>query len=311
MKILSWDVGIIHLAYCILEYNSENNKFKIHSWEQINIASDKVDTKCNCCNKNGKYYCLNSKDEKVFLCGTHKKKYVPIQVTLEDLFIKVGKLTSGKDKGNTCQFESKVKCSKNSTYQAKTNLDEKLKFTDSYKEECHCTVHAKSIIKKINNSRKLQSSKKVNSMKLSIDTLRYNLVSELESRPHLLNVDKVLIENQPAFKNPKMKAISSTIYDYFLIRGMFDKERTKSVIESVKYICPSNKLKVNEDNTIQTLSKTSDNKKYKMTKQLGVQYCKQLIKHDQSKLDFLATQKKKDDLCDAFLQGAHYLSLQI
>ena len=110
MKILSWDVGIIHLAYCILDYNPENNKYTIYSWEQINIATDKVDTKCSCCKKNGKYYYLNSKDEKVFLCGTHKKKYVPIEVTLEDLFI--------KEKGNTCQFESKIKCCKNSTYQA-------------------------------------------------------------------------------------------------------------------------------------------------------------------------------------------------
>ena len=303
MKILSFDVGIIHLAYCILDYNNETKKFKIHEWEQINIADDNEDTKCSCCSKNGKYYCLDCNNEKMFLCGTHKKKYVPIEVELEDIFT--------KEKGNVCQYEGKKKCQKNSTYQAKINLHEKLKFTNDYKKECYCTAHAKSIIKSINNSRKIKSAKKINSMKMSIDTLRFNLVKELESRKELLMVDKVLIENQPAFKNPKMKAISSTIYDYFLIRGIFDKERTNSTIQAVKYICPSNKLKVNEDNTIQTLSKTSDNKKYKMTKQLGVQYCKQLIQHDQDKLDFLATQKKKDDLCDAFLQGAHFLSLQI
>ena len=301
MKILSWDVGIIHLAYCILDYNTETKKYKIYDWEQINIASDDEDTKCSCCSKNGKYYCLNHEDTKVYLCGVHKKKYVPIEVKLEDLF--------DKDKGNTCVYEGKNKCTKNSTYQAKINLNDKLNFTKNYVKECYCTAHTKSILNKLNNSRKLQSLKKINAMKMSIDILRYNLVAELEKRGSLLQVDKVLIENQPAFKNPKMKAISSTIYDYFLIRGIFDKERTHSNICAVKYICPSNKLKVNEDNTIQTLSKTTDNKKYKMTKQLGIIYCKQLISHDQSKLDFLATQKKKDDLCDAFLQGAHYLSI--
>ena len=303
MRILSFDVGIIHLAYCILDYNKETKKFKIYEWEQINIADDSGDTNCSCCSKNGKYYCLNSQDEKVYLCGTHKKKYIPIQVTTEDIFDKI--------KGGTCCYEGKSKCVKNSTYQAKINLNDKLNFTKNYVKECYCTAHVKSILNKLNNSRKLQSMKKINSMKMSIDTLRFNLVTELEKRSSLLQVDKVLIENQPAFKNPKMKAISSTIYDYYLIRGIFDRERTNSTIQAVKYICPSNKLKVNEDNTIQTLSKTSDNKKYKMTKQLGIQYCKQLISHDQSKLDFLATQKKKDDLCDAFLQGAHFLSLQV
>ena len=101
-----------------------------------------------------------------------------------------------------------------------------------------------------------------------------------------------------------MKSISSTIYDYFLIRGIIDKEKTQSKIHTVKYISPSNKLKVDADNTIKTLSKTADNQKYKLTKQLGIQYCKQLIAHDTINLDFLGTQKKKDDLCDAFLQGA-------
>ena len=302
MRILSFDVGIIHLAYCILDYNKETSKFKIYDWEQINIADDSGDTKCSGCSRIGKYYCLNSQDEKVFLCGIHKKHYTPIEVNLEDIF--------EKEKVGSCSYEGTSKCTKNATYQAKINLDDKLNFSKNYVKECYCSVHAKSIIKSLNNSRKLQSMKKINSMKMSIDTLRFNLVTELEKRVSLLQVDKVLIENQPAFKNPKMKAISSTIYDYYLIRGIIDKERTNSTIQAVKYICPSNKLKVNEDNTLETLSKTSDNKKYKMTKQLGIQYCKQLIKHDQSQLDFLATQKKKDDLCDAFLQGAHFLSLQ-
>ena len=44
-----------------------------------------------------------------------------------------------------------------------------------------------------------------------------------------------LIENQPTLRNPKMKAISSTIYDYYLIRGIFDKDRTNSNIKLVKY----------------------------------------------------------------------------
>jgi hypothetical protein len=294
MKIISWDVGIIHLAYCIMEFDKDKNTYKIYDWKQINLTNfDENLYKCcknnkngEKCNSNGKYF-YTENNERKYVCGRHKSKYIPKIITIDEYF--------KKEKGDVCNYINKEKkCSKKSTYQSE--------------KYCYCTVHAKSFIKRENKSQQLQSIKKVNSMKMSIDILRYNLVTKLEELPQLLNVDKVLIENQPSLKNPKMKAISSTIYDYFLIRGIIDKERTKSNIKYVKYISPSNKLKVDEDNTIKTLSKTSDNKKYKMTKQLGILYCKQLIKNDKNNLDFLDTQKKKDDLCDAFLQGAYYLS---
>jgi hypothetical protein len=39
---------------------------------------------------------------------------------------------------------------------------------------------------------------------------------ELEKRKSLLNANYVVIENQPSFKNPRMKSIASTLYDYYL-----------------------------------------------------------------------------------------------
>ena len=41
----------------------------------------------------------------------------------------------------------------------------------------------------------------------------------------------VLIENQPVLRNPRMKTISETLFNYFLCRGIVDKERTKSTIK--------------------------------------------------------------------------------
>ena len=49
-----------------------------------------------------------------------------------------------------------------------------------------------------------------------------NLIKELDERPKLLDIDTITIENQPAFKNPKMKSIQTIIYTYFLIRGRID-----------------------------------------------------------------------------------------
>jgi len=42
-----------------------------------------------------------------------------------------------------------------------------------------------------------------------------------------------------------------------------------------------------------------------MTKKLGVKYCQSLI--NKKDYDILAEHKKKDDMCDAFLQGFQYL----
>jgi hypothetical protein len=62
VKILSWDVGIINMAYCLLEVN--DNKFKILEWELINLIPDHI---CNTCKKkanlsvNNEYYCTTHK----------------------------------------------------------------------------------------------------------------------------------------------------------------------------------------------------------------------------------------------------------
>ena len=64
----------------------------------------------------------------------------------------------------------------------------------------------------------------------TIDELNYDLIKTLESYKQFIDVDIVIIENQPTLKNPKMKAISSALYNYFLIRGIFDKKINKSNI---------------------------------------------------------------------------------
>ena len=45
------------------------------------------------------------------------------------------------------------------------------------------------------------------------------IVNTLSKKSNFLDVDKVVIENQPALKNPTMKSIQMMIYSYFLIEG--------------------------------------------------------------------------------------------
>lgn len=293
MKVLSWDVGIIHLAYCVMEMD-ENNKWKIYNWGQINLASDKMIQSCDFNNEHKK--CKNKakfsfvKDgEKQCYCGVHIKKQNIKELLWEDLF-------------KECEV---TKC----CYSEKCKV--KAKYS-SIENKTYCKTHSKSYLKSLNNLLKVKPIKKKSVMKISIDVLRFNLVKELEQKPFLLDVDCVLIENQPTLKNPKMKAISSTLYDYFLIRGIFDKELTNSKIKLVKYMSPSNKLKLNSNNEIEKVKReTNSTNKYKLTKTLAVEYTRILLKDQPTWLGFLNSHKKKDDLADSFLQGVYYISKNI
>ena len=54
MIIISWDVGIIHLAYCVLEYlvddSKNNSSVNILDWDEINLIEDDR-IKMECCGK--------------------------------------------------------------------------------------------------------------------------------------------------------------------------------------------------------------------------------------------------------------------
>ena len=75
MKILSFDVGIKNLAYCIL-----NEKKEILNWNIINLIEN-IEETChdicgngNNCTKLSKYY-YQKENEIVYICGMHQKKH--------------------------------------------------------------------------------------------------------------------------------------------------------------------------------------------------------------------------------------------
>ena len=130
------------------------------------------------------------------------------------------------------------------------------------------------------------------------------MVQLLNDKPDFLNVDVIIIENQPALKNPTMKTIQMLLYSYFLVNGVTVEEKPLNNIEMIN---ARNKLKAYNGPTVECEIKD----KYKRTKFLGVKYCDIMI-NENSKIDekykkMFKDSKKKDDLSDAYLQGIYWL----
>ena len=294
-KICSWDVGIEHLAYCVMQKNMDpnpQNKYIISKWNIIDLMPITEVTGLKCCIKNKKadkectnnpIYCVYRNNEYVGFCGTHVKQ-------IED--VASFKECKKEDEHVCCNVSKSNKiCGKKAKYGKNNNY--------------YCKPH-KLILEKEEN--KPQKIKKLKCRKIRVEELRVNMFKILDNIPEIFAADEIIIENQPTLKNPKMKAMADALFDYYVIKGIMLKIHNSN-IKDVKLICPSNKLKVNEDNSVEILARTTDEKKYKVTKQLSVKYCKQLIQNDKANLDHFLSFKKNDDLADCFLQGCYYLDI--
>jgi hypothetical protein len=294
-RVCSWDVGIKNLAYCILEIDGD--KFKILDWDIINLVKENKLTCCGSlksstiCGKNAKFKTTYKKEVKGY-CKTHSSQYTPIlESRLKDHFTVDSK-------------KEKHKC----TYINKNDKDCPSKGFNLFDDKYLCNSHYKQINKRFSKDIGLQKKKKQSCYGEGPFSLSQKLVNCLDKIPELLDVDDVIIENQPSLKNPAMKTVASFLYSYFTIRSVVDADKNnKRRVQEIKFISPSNKLKVNEDQTMEVLNGAKADKTYKLTKQLAIKYTKILLKNDSKMLKHLETYKKKDDLCDAFLQGYHFV----
>lgn len=289
--ILSFDVGIIHLSYCLLTKKEfikpDGTKYYnwfIVDWNNIDMTN-RDEQKCECGLKASLTTTTNGIIK--YFCKKHGKKINVVNKPYEELF------TGINDKN--C-----IICNK------------KAKFIQLSTNDFLCTVHSKQKYKNIIKESQVKNFKIKSSKTLNFDDTKYKLMMLLESKPNLLLADYVVIENQPSFKNPRMKSIASTLYDYYLIRGIIDKHITNSNIKIVKFMSPSNKLKLANDGDTKQLIKvkkeSNETTSYKLTKSLGIKYCLELINHLPTWVNHFNSFKKKDDLADSFLQGAYFIT---
>lgn len=324
-KILSFDVGIINLAYCLMEIDEISKTFKINRWGVIDLADNRntcIFSKRDgeCCDKIAKYIVKIDDDNCKYYCKAHSSKAELTVFPVEFKWMEA-------KKGGTCSL-----CKKKSEYYSELIEGE---YCNSHKKtamnnnnyrcaakRCHESI-TKGIYAKSNDKDILvqgwccnhfdeeyagyikKKTKKVaqNSNKISLSVLGSSMYQKLDQIPELLMVDEVFVENQPSLINPTMKTISAMLFSYFIMRGVYEKDKYNSTIKNILFCSPSNKIKVGGQAASDKLESTKTDNVYKITKTLAVKFCKALIGDNQEWINLIDSHKKKDDMADAFLQG--------
>lgn len=284
--VCAWDVGIKNLPFCIVEKWGDQFRIAENGWDIMNI----LDTDKQVC-------CALKKDHKVcgkkatlvgerdgapqYYCKSHREAFSAHDTQYYDTI--AIPCTEG-----TCSYAN-----------AKGTCGKKAKVT--IEGSAYCMAHKKVMVGRLMVADKVKpiSRKKCTSMDLHF--LAQRLYQKLDEHPQInqiLAADEILIENQPVLKNPTMKTMGTLLFAYFVLRGA----------KCVKHVSPANKMKVNEDESMEILSTTKKTDQiYKLTKDLGIKFTRQLLADDAQRLAFLDGYKKKDDLCDSFLLAYYYL----
>lgn len=271
MKILSIDVGIKNLAFCLFEKSENSDYFKITKWDTVNISEQHEIQNCifidkiGLCNKPAKF----KKDDQCF-CLKHSKKQ------------------------NYQIPTSEIKPS----FINKQKIQKLFEIADKYGIKYPPKIKKVDLVTSINDYVKEKYLQEIE-VKKAADVDLYNIGINIKTHFDKLFsdevcIDSVIIENQISPIATRMKTIQGMLVQYFVMSSIN--------VKNVEFISASNKLK---DCDIKEKSKYSDRKK------LGIAKCLEKITSDNrfsDKLDYFNAHKKKDDLADSFLQGLWFLS---
>jgi hypothetical protein len=232
MKILSIDVGIKNMAYCLFERPNENNSFNITQWDIIDISESENAHMCcfSKCMKPAKYM---KKD--ICFCLQHAKKKEYKIPTLQQKPSFINKQTIKKlceiAENLGIKYEPKIK---------KVDLSNLIKD--------YLNVHYFDCIE-------TRKASEVNLFNIALNIKKkFNCLFENE-----IKIDNVIIENQIGPLAIRMKTIQSMIVQYFVMSNV--------AVDHIESISASNKLK---DCDAKDKAKYSDRKKLGIAKCLDI-----------------------------------------
>jgi hypothetical protein len=270
MKILSIDVGIKNLAFCLFFKEDNCDNFTIKKWDIINIAEHDtfkcifIDKNNITCDKPAKF----KKNNDCFCLKHSKKQTYQIPTTdLKPTFINKQKIQKLHDiaKKYDIKYENPIK---------KTDL---LAIIHEY-------IHTSCF----------QEIKNTNASKVDLVSIGINIMYKFDTLfKEEKDIDHVIIENQISPIANRMKTIQGMIVQYFIM--------SEVNVENIEFISASNKLK---DFDLKDKTKYSDRKK------LGISACLEMLNnncHFNNMIEYFNKHNKKDDLADSFLQGMWFI----
>ena len=304
MKVISFDIGIKNMAYCVLSSTDNYDKpIIIHDWNVLSMVEENnsITYPCNCsipgknkktpsklCGKKSKY----QKNEQYF-CEKHAKKNTQWIIPTKQHSLSYIKKQKVQDIITLCNTHMLL-----IHHDVKTLKKDKLVeiLMEFYQQRCYEPIIA---------------SKKINANDVDLICIGKSIKRLFNQLPDIDSITHVLIENQISPIANRMKTIQGMLAQYFIM---------KSDNIHIEFVSSSHKLRQFKDisgivpiqNTITPVDKTVKNPNYKSHKNDGILYTNQILckNDDFSKWSSAMNTPKKDDLADAFLQGLWYFKNQ-
>jgi hypothetical protein len=330
IKLLSIDIGIKNLAFCLFEI--ENNIYSVKKWDIVNIGEETP------------LFCGEIENEKSKTKSTTKKQ-IPQQPQsqshqsssqLSSQIINICNKPAKYTKNNKCYC---LKHSKKQVFHVPTKelvpaylnkqkinslfeLAEKynISYTKPIKKQDLIHLFNEHVLNKcfepvnITNSNKVDIISIGKNIKIKFDEIfTINGVYD--------NIDIILIENQISPIANRMKTIQGMVAQYFIMKSSAQSQsqpQTQSQQQHIEFVSSFNKLKevsktpfVQDDKTEKPeKSEKNDKAKYNDRKKLGISTCLENLEKthiNDEWVKFFNKHSKKDDLADCFLQGIWYI----
>jgi hypothetical protein len=323
MKIISFDVGIKNMAYCIFSIKDSLNHtpFEMNDWNVVSLLEkEEPHVYCNCASvkpKVLKKVKINVKPIQNFFVDASLNLPDISELPSTKLCCRVGKYKKGKkifcDKHAKAQTEWLIPESRFSQkVLKKTKVDDliilasDLKMENIGKKRADIMKGFEDFVqKKCLEPVSIQKSKSAGDADLvSIGKKMREQFDEILK--HHKDITHVLIENQISPLANRMKTIQGMLSQYFIM--VYD-------TISIEFISSANKLKIfssiehYKDKDKEKEKEKTQSQTYKGHKKDGVYHSTHVLEknpwiaHQKWSLDT----KKKDDLADCFLQGLWYL----
>lgn len=308
MRLISFDVGIKNLAYCVFAVDQPSKTWSISEWNCANLlafdAPESVSIPCchripakrksdkdHPCNKNAKWIAPN--ESKDAYCELHAKMHtewiIPKKQTTPSYIhkLKLPELEAEYMKITTADLipENYIRKS-----MKKAELIERI--DKYYASKCFRSVNENVV-------------KSKTAGETDLVTIGRAIRRQLDEDPATADITHVIIENQISTIASRMKTIQGMIAQYFIMRF------GDSVM--IEFVSSHNKLKgfSETENTHAKNKETTDKASYKANKSDGVTICRRFFEGNEMEMvewnSMFEKSKKRDDLADCFLQGIWYL----